>query len=101
MTVEDLGNLCVFCRRDTSWGSGRFVNRIPAETDDVSGYVCVDCQTSEDDACNTCGGSGEWLTTTEDSPTVLVSCGPCPDCQREDVSEHGLRFDGYRVTFGR
>lgn len=66
MTVKDLGNLCVFCRRDTSWGSGRFVNRIPAETDDASGYVCVDCQTSEDD----------------------------------DISDHGLRFNGYRVTFG-
>jgi hypothetical protein len=32
------------------------------------------------DACETCGGSGEWQTTTEDSPTVLVSLGACPDC---------------------
>ena len=69
--IVDSGSLCVFCRRDTSWGSSRFVNRIPAETDDVSGYVCVDCQTSEDDDND------------------------------DDVSAHGLRFNGYRVTFGR
>ena len=30
--------------------------------------------------CNTCGGTGEWETTTEDSPDELVSLGPCPDC---------------------
>lgn len=64
---DDLGNLCVFCRRDTFPGSGRWANRVPAQTDIVAGYVCVDCQTSEDD----------------------------------DISEHGLRFNGYRVTFGR
>jgi hypothetical protein len=30
--------------------------------------------------CNTCGGTGEWETTTEESPDELVSLGPCPDC---------------------
>ena len=31
-------------------------------------------------ACNTCGGSGRWVTTLEESPTVLTDLGPCPDC---------------------
>lgn len=30
--------------------------------------------------CNTCGNTGRWETTTDDSPTTLVDCGPCPDC---------------------
>jgi hypothetical protein len=30
--------------------------------------------------CNTCGDTGEWETTTEESPDELVSLGPCPDC---------------------
>lgn len=34
----------------------------------------------EDDACNTCGGTGRWQTTFEDSPTTLTDLGPCPDC---------------------
>ena len=37
---------------------------------------------SLDDECNTCGDSGRWETTTEDSPTELVDLGPCPDCDR-------------------
>ena len=28
--VEDVGQRCVFCLNDTSPGSGRYVNRIPA-----------------------------------------------------------------------
>jgi hypothetical protein len=31
-------------------------------------------------ACDTCGGGGRWLTTLEESPTVLTDLGPCPDC---------------------
>ena len=34
----DIGNRCVHCGRDTSFGSGRFVNRIPADAD----YEAVD-----------------------------------------------------------
>ena len=38
---------CVQCGRDTSFGSGRFVNRIPAN----DGYLCPDCQADNCDAC--------------------------------------------------
>ena len=33
-----------------------------------------------EEVCNTCGGTSEWETTTEESPDELVSLGPCPDC---------------------
>ena len=47
--VIDIGNLCTHCHKDTSFGSGRFVNRIPSETETESGYMCPECQPSEDE----------------------------------------------------
>ena len=43
MTIN-IGNECTQCRKDTSLGSGRFVNRIPSGTDEFEGYLCPDCQ---------------------------------------------------------
>ena len=43
----DIGNKCVDCMRDTSFGRGLFVNRIPADRDDDKGYregyLCGEC----------------------------------------------------------
>ena len=51
MSKVDLGNLCVHCRNDTSFGSGRFVNRYPVKNLDVdgngieeTGYCCDECE---------------------------------------------------------
>ena len=44
ITQKDLGNKCVHCKNDTSYGSGRFVNRYPAETDELIGYCCDECE---------------------------------------------------------
>ena len=48
---KDIGNLCVHCRRDTSFGSGLFVNRYPvfgldANNDgaEEDGYCCDECE---------------------------------------------------------
>ena len=30
--MTDIGNRCVHCGEDTSFGTGRFVNRIPADS---------------------------------------------------------------------
>tara|TARA_Y100001938_G_C7775483_1_gene275353 strand:- start:218 stop:505 length:288 start_codon:yes stop_codon:yes gene_type:complete len=61
----DLENLCTICAKDTSFGSGLFVNRIPCNTDSelllggknihvtVEGYKCYDCQLTECDICDT------------------------------------------------
>jgi hypothetical protein len=47
----DLGDLCVHCRKSTSFGSGRFVNRYPVSELDVNcngvyytGYCCYACE---------------------------------------------------------
>ena len=52
----NIGNECVDCRQDTSFGSGRFVNRIPAYVDrevlhgefiGIEGYQCAECREME------------------------------------------------------
>ena len=57
----DVGNLCVECLRDTSFGSGLFVNRIPGdryvynkaghEIGMRDGYLCCECGGFECDRC--------------------------------------------------
>jgi len=48
---KDLGSLCVHCRNDTSFGSGRFVNRYPVfgldpdgSGTEYDGYCCDECE---------------------------------------------------------
>ena len=43
-TQKNLGNKCIHCLNDTSMGSGRFVNRYPAENDEFVGYCCDECE---------------------------------------------------------
>ena len=43
-----MSNNCVSCGEDTTFGSGRFVNRIPAD----DGYMCSECASYE---CCRCG----------------------------------------------
>ena len=54
---------CVFCEHPTEIGSGRFVNRIPADTyhqhetgdnEYREGYACAECMTTD---CDRCGNS--------------------------------------------
>ena len=63
-----VGNRCVYCGEDTSFGSGRFVNRIPADSDCKSynqegkviyedgeyrdGYACAECMAMPCDRCS-------------------------------------------------
>ena len=69
----DIGNNCVHCNKDTSFGTGKFVNRIPADADYEAedtegniifadgeyrdGYACeecysCDCSEAECEDCN-------------------------------------------------
>ena len=71
MNKIDVGNICVDCGFSTELGSGKFVNRIPKDTDgyqvdqktkdlfsiknddNVEGWQCPDCQQLECDDCRT------------------------------------------------
>lgn len=39
----DVGDDCVECGKSTSFGSGLFVNRVPADNGHKSGYMCAEC----------------------------------------------------------
>ena len=41
---------CVECKKSTRFGSGRVVDRVPA---DNGGYVCAECRMIECEDCNT------------------------------------------------
>lgn len=55
-----------------------------------------------DEECNTCGDTGRWMSTTEDSPTELVDLGPCPDCMSDDPTNqrfpHTCQTGGSEAT---
>ncbi len=43
--IHEMGDLCLECRKDTSFGSGRFINRIPCYRETEEGYLCEECYT--------------------------------------------------------
>ena len=63
LVCGDIGNHCVECLKDTSFGTGLFVNRIPADRDvededgnwlgQRDGWLCAVCNRFE---CDRCGG---------------------------------------------
>ena len=75
----NMGDACVYCENDTSFGSGRFVNRISAcvsqgiDDDEKEGYMCEECQ-SED--CDKCGifTADYILGFTEDMDILCIQC---------------------------
>ena len=48
----DIGDKCVECLRSTSFGTGLFVNRIPADNDEYIGRLCPECNYYECDRCD-------------------------------------------------
>jgi hypothetical protein len=99
----DIGSKCVCCNQDTSFGSGRFVNRIPADADYESldeqgntifsdgeyrdGYLCSKCNRHECCRCD------ELISTDEDIQ-------PCDVYGIDDKRSRDDFSDGaYRVHF--
>ena len=62
LVVGDIGDYCVDCLQSTAFGTGRFVNRIPADRDvedeegnylgNRDGYLCPECNFWECDRCD-------------------------------------------------
>ena len=61
LVVGDIGDYCVDCLQSTAFGTGRFVNRIPADRDVEDekgnylgvrdGWLCPECNFRECDRC--------------------------------------------------
>lgn len=41
--LKDIGDLCTSCHRDTSGGSGLWIDRIPSITEAEFGWLCREC----------------------------------------------------------
>tara|TARA_R110001632_G_scaffold99473_1_gene206272 strand:+ start:992 stop:1225 length:234 start_codon:yes stop_codon:yes gene_type:complete len=70
---------CIGCARDTSFGSGLFVNRIPADNDEKYGYLCPDCQSMDCDHCHESA-----LNWGSDKRGGII----CDDCAEKDTGLH-------------
>lgn len=90
----DLGQLCVDCGEDTSAGSGKWVDRIPKDTDvemtlaggkviniNVDGYECAECQMIKCEICREL--TLEWETVKGD----VWACSDCHNCDKDDHEE--------------
>ena len=104
--VIDIGEKCVECKQDTSFGSGRNVNRTIAEKDievgneivTLSGYMCPDCRMTQCDECDR-----DVLDDYEifDNKTVCLDCcqskygwQECSDCEiLNPVQDKFLEFE--------
>ena len=38
----DIGETCIECKKSVKWGTGLYVNRLPADNDKYIGYLCKD-----------------------------------------------------------
>ena len=86
MYIEDLANRkdCIACGEDTSFGSGRFVNRIPADDGKKDGFLCAECQSVECGYCHALvldwGSDGEGDIICDDcAESKSVKCAHCID----------------------
>jgi hypothetical protein len=44
--------LCIECKKDTSLGTGNFINRSSSDNGNAEGFLCIDCQSLECDRCH-------------------------------------------------
>ncbi len=95
-----IGEYCVYCREDTSAGSGKYVNRIPADTSIsygdthiyIDGFACAECMSVE---CEECGEKSHECGTHEASGKYV--CEECADLL--DTPEDERETYGWRVEY--
>lgn len=47
----DIGEACIECQKSVKWGTGLYVNRLPADNEKYIGYLCAECNWYECDRC--------------------------------------------------
>jgi hypothetical protein len=90
--VINIGDRCVSCDQDTSFGSGLFVNRIPADgyldgNMDANptlrrGWMCAECQSYDCDQC------GKPIDVDEDEFDEDTDLRLCPSCTVKTYEYH-------------
>ena len=96
----DIGDKCVDCRQDTSFGTGRFVNRIPAFVDrevdgkwlELDGYLCAECREME---CE--GKDCDYMVL--DDYTIIDGTVLCNTCVEKIPAEEKLRLQKEQLAW--
>lgn len=90
----NIGDHCTHCGNDTSFGSGRFVNRVPSGhqtergTPRLDGYMCDECMSMECDLCGQkCGD--DWYSEYSEAEGDIV-CSECADERGWEIPEDEL-----------
>jgi len=106
----DIGELCTHCFEDTSFGSGKKVNRIPSGSDakimldtqtfdkegnlieipiTINGWMCFECRLIECDKCDKYALEVEHV---NNGNTVLVLCEDCYEEMDKAVMEEDIDY---------
>ena len=48
LTGDEGSEICIYCDHSVAWGSGRYVNRIPADDGERVGFMCTECLHEDD-----------------------------------------------------
>lgn len=86
MKTIDLGDVCIYCLRNTHAGSGRFCNRVPSDTEwqittyggcgdthtiSVVGWACAECVALP---CNKCDARDANYMISDNSEVLCEEC---------------------------
>lgn len=50
----DMGEQCIYCDESVAWGSGLYVNRIPADDGEKTGFMCGVCVEEAEQLADEC-----------------------------------------------
>lgn len=81
----DIGEHCIDCGDSVAQGSGKYVNRIPADDGEKSGFLCADCQC---EPCDRCGLADPELQTIEDDTGAIHVCDDCLTPEEVEAMEN-------------
>lgn len=77
MSSTYIGELCIECGDDVSWGSGKYIDRIEADNGQADGYMCAECQHECCEYCN------EWTIDYYFDDDGEIICNEC--CEKEGL----------------
>lgn len=73
----DVGEQCIYCDQSVAWGSGLYVNRIPADDGEKTGFACSTCLLME---CDVCGELSSDIGSSDMTSFKDVADVVCDDC---------------------
>ena len=73
----NVGEHCIYCNQSVAWGSGLYVNRIPSDYGEKTGFACSTCLLME---CDVCGELSSDIGSSDMTSFKDVADVVCDDC---------------------